>query len=49
MRTTKKDLEEAREEEREKIGLKEDALNRAKWRDGVRTIAKEWGKSGHPL
>ena len=32
------------EEETEKIGLKkEDALNRNKWRDGVRVIAKGMG------
>ena len=32
------------EEETEKIDLKkEDALNRAKWRDGVRAIAEETG------
>ena len=32
------------EEETEKIGLKkEDALNRAKWRDGVQVIAEEIG------
>ena len=32
------------EKETEKIGLKkEDALNREKWRDGVRAIAKEMG------
>ena len=34
------------EEETEKIGLKEDALRRDKWRDGVQAIS-EWGKSGH--
>ena len=28
------------EEETEKIGLREDTLNRAKWRDGVRAIAE---------
>ena len=28
-------------EETERIGLKEDALNRDKWRDGVRVIAEE--------
>ena len=32
------------EEEIEKIGLKEDALNRSKWRDGVRAIAEEMGR-----
>ena len=32
------------EEETERIGLKkDDALNRAKWRDGVRAIAEEKG------
>ena len=32
------------EEETEKIGLKkDDALNRAKWRDGVRAIAEGMG------
>ena len=33
------------EEETEKIGLKkEDALNRDKWRDGVRVVAEEVGQ-----
>ena len=36
-KTWKKQLKE----ETEKIGLKEDALNRDKWRDGVRAIAEE--------
>ena len=31
------------EEETEKIGLKEDALRRDKWRDGVRAIAEGMG------
>ena len=31
------------EEETEKIGLKEDALRRDKWRDGVRAIAEGIG------
>ena len=31
------------EEETEKIGLKEDALRRDKWRDGVREIAEGMG------
>ena len=35
---------ETLEEETEKIGLKkEDALNRDKWRDGVRAIAEGMG------
>ena len=29
--------------ETEKIGLKEDVLNRAKWRDGVQAIAEGIG------
>ena len=32
------------EEETEKIGLKEGALRRDKWRDGVRAIAEEMGQ-----
>ena len=35
------DLEEV--EEKQKIGLKEDALNQPKWRDGVQAIAEEMG------
>ena len=31
------------EEEKEKINLKEDALRRDKWRDGVRAIAEGMG------
>ena len=31
------------EEETGKIGLKENALNQAKWRDGVQTVAEEIG------
>ena len=31
------------EEETEKIGLKEDALRRGKWRDGVQAIAEGMG------
>ena len=27
---------------------KVDVMNRARWRVGVREIAVEWGKSGHP-
>ena len=34
--------------EEEEIGLKkEDALNRDKWRDGVRAIAEKMGGFGH--
>ena len=39
---TKEDLEEV-EEEKQKIGLKEDALNQPKWRDVVQAIAEEMG------
>ena len=35
-------------EEEEEIGLKEDALNRDKWRDGVRAIAEGMGGFSHP-
>ena len=38
-KTSKKQVEE----ETEKIGLKENAFNRAQWRDGVRTIVKGMG------
>ena len=39
---------QAEEEETEKIGLKkEDALNRDKWRDGVRAIAEKMSGFGH--
>ena len=31
------------EEETKKIGLEEDALNEAKWRDRVQAIAEEMG------
>ena len=40
-RMSKKDLKKTRGEGDKKIGLKnEDALDRAKWRDRVRTIAE---------
>ena len=42
MRTTEENLEEV-EEEIEKIGLKEDALDRAMWRDRVQAIAEGMG------
>ena len=38
-KTSKKQVEE----ETKKIGLKEDVLNRDKWRDGLRIIAGEMG------
>ena len=41
-KTWKKQVEE------EEIGLKEDALNRDKWRDGVRAIAEGMGDFSHP-
>ena len=37
-KTWKKQVEETK-----KIGLKKDALNRAKWRDGVQETAEEMG------
>ena len=44
-KTWKKQVEE---EETEKIGFKkEDALNRDKWRDGVRAIAERMSGFGH--
>ena len=39
-RATGEDLKKQVGEETEKIGLKEDALRRDKWRDGVRAIAE---------
>ena len=41
-RTTEENLEEV-EEETEKIGLKEYALNQDKWRDRVQAIAEGMG------
>ena len=42
-RRRKKTWKKQVEKETEKIGLKEDALNRDKWRDGVRAIAEGMG------
>ena len=43
-RTAEEDLKVADDKEAEKISLKkEDARNRGKWRDGVRTIAEGMG------
>ena len=38
-RTTKEDVEDTSEESKSVVSKKEDALNRARWRVGVREIA----------